>query len=77
MRCYFLLFFVIFCNFAVFFKILLMDRQEFEAFNEAAFDTFGAIVDKVHNEPGHRRYWAAKDTKDGGRVYVEYRRAML
>lgn len=51
-----------------------MDIQEFEAFNEAAFDTFSSIVEKVQNEPGHRRYWAAKDTKDGGRVYVEYRR---
>lgn len=51
-----------------------MDRLEFDRFNAAAFEAFGAVVDKVHNEPGHRRYWSAVDMDNGGRVYVEYRR---
>lgn len=69
--CYFLLFCVIFCNFASFINLTLMNTEIFNEYAEMAIDSI--LMDLVTN-PERRRYHAGYDLPDGSRLYFEYRK---
>ena len=51
-----------------------MERIEFDQLNEAILDGCAAIAFKC-DSPYIRRVWWARDFENGGRLYIEYRRA--